>query len=102
MLQFQQHLFRAFFFFTNDVINHSFPINSQYLKTWGVDSPAFTLWNFSQKIHLKASPAIFWSLSKTYQKAIYMYRLCFLEPFYSRYKISVSEVQASAESKTLR
>ena len=21
-----------------------FPINSQYLKTWGVDSPACTLW----------------------------------------------------------
>ena len=46
MLQFQQHLFHAFFF-TNDVmchvhydvIYHPFPINSQYLKTWGVDSP---------------------------------------------------------------
>ena len=25
-----------------DVIDHPFPINSQYLKTWGVDSPAFT------------------------------------------------------------
>ena len=23
-----------------DVIYHPFPINSQYLKTWGVDSPA--------------------------------------------------------------
>ena len=47
MLQFQQHLFRAFFS-QNDVmcrvhygvIYHPSPINSQYLKTWGVDSPA--------------------------------------------------------------
>ena len=38
--------FSRVFFFTNDfmcrvhydVINHPFPINSQYLKTWGVDS----------------------------------------------------------------
>ena len=50
MLQFQQYLFLAFFF-TNDVscavcvvtslFYHPFPINSQYLKTWGVDSPTF-------------------------------------------------------------
>ena len=46
MLQFQQYLFRAFFS-TNDVmcrlhyeiIYHPSRINSQYLKTWGVDSP---------------------------------------------------------------
>ena len=24
-----------------DIIYHPFPFNSQYLKTWGVDSPAF-------------------------------------------------------------
>ena len=43
MLQFKQHLFRAFFAQMTscavhyDVIYHPFP---QYLKTWGVDSPA--------------------------------------------------------------
>ena len=42
MLQFQQHLFSCFFFFfffTNDVIYHPFPIDSQYVRTWGVDIP---------------------------------------------------------------
>ena len=50
MLQFQQHLFCAVFF-TNDVmcrshcdiIYHLFPINSQYLKMWEVDSPGIHL-----------------------------------------------------------
>ena len=49
MLQFQQHLFRAFFCrnvvmccaVLCDVIYHPVPINSQYLKTWGVDSPDY-------------------------------------------------------------
>ena len=52
MLQFQQHLFCAFFFsqmtscFVHyDIIYHPFPINSQYLKTWGVDSPDNVLTN---------------------------------------------------------
>ena len=61
MLQCQQHLFRAFCVITNlwwpestsiffaqktscveryDIIFHPFHINSQYFKTWGVDSPA--------------------------------------------------------------
>ena len=42
MLQFQQHLFHGFFV-TNyiiavhyDIIYHPFPINSQYLKMWGL------------------------------------------------------------------
>ena len=26
-----------------DVIYHSFPVNSQYLMTWGVDSPDFPM-----------------------------------------------------------
>ena len=60
MLQCQQHLFRAFCVMANSwwpestsiffaqmasfveryyVIYHPFPINSQYLRTWGVDSP---------------------------------------------------------------
>ena len=47
MLQFPQHLFSAFFF-TNDVMclvhydiifYNPFPINSQYLQSWGADSP---------------------------------------------------------------
>ena len=56
MLRFQQHLFLAFsfFFFSQrtsctvhyDVIYHPFPINSQYLEMWGVDSPA--LWENDQ------------------------------------------------------
>ena len=47
MLQFQQHLFCMFFsqmtsyFVHYDVIWYPFPVNSQYLKMWGVDSPAF-------------------------------------------------------------
>ena len=47
MLEFQQHVFRAFFFsqMTSpavhyDVIYHPIPVNSQYLKTWEVDSSA--------------------------------------------------------------
>ena len=59
MLQYQQHLFRTFCVtqirgdqservsfaqmtshaMLYDVIYHPFPINSQYLKMWGVDSP---------------------------------------------------------------
>ena len=60
MLQFQQHLFRTFFFpqmtscaIHYDVIYHPFPINFQYLKTCGVDSPEFVLGKTStQPIHL--------------------------------------------------
>ena len=45
MLQFQQHLFRMFFaqmtpcFLHYDVIYYPFPVNSQYLKMYGVDNP---------------------------------------------------------------
>ena len=45
MLQFQQHLFRMLFaqmtpcFLHYDVIYYPFPVNSQYLKMWGVDNP---------------------------------------------------------------
>ena len=45
MLQFQQHLLWMFFaqmtscFVYYDVIYYPFPVNSQYLKMWGVDSP---------------------------------------------------------------
>ena len=46
-IRFQQHLFRAFFFsqimlcaMYYDTIYYHFPINSQYLKTCGVDGPA--------------------------------------------------------------
>ena len=48
MLQFQQHLLRMYFaqmtscFVHYDVIWYPFPVNSQYLKIRGVDSPAFT------------------------------------------------------------
>ena len=45
MLQVKQHLFRAFFFqkltscaLHYDVIYHPIPINTQYLKTWRVDT----------------------------------------------------------------
>ena len=58
MLRFPQHLFCAFFFsqmtscaMHYDVIYRPFPINSQYLKTWGVDSPALATCVF-----LKQSP----------------------------------------------
>ena len=46
MLQFKQHLLRRFLTQMTscdvhyDVIYRPFPISSQYLKTWGVDSPA--------------------------------------------------------------
>ena len=46
MLRFQQHLFGTFFSpqmmscpVHYDVIYHPLAINSQYLKTWGFDSP---------------------------------------------------------------
>ena len=46
MLQLKQHLFGMFFSpkmtscaLHYDVIYHPLPINSQYLKTWEVDSP---------------------------------------------------------------
>ena len=48
MLQLKQHLFCVFFFPKNDVmclhyyvIHHPLHISSQYLKMWGVDSPAW-------------------------------------------------------------
>ena len=60
MLQFQQHLFCPFFSsqMTSgavhyDVIYHPFPINSQYLKTWGVDSSANRQWLFQEASHVK-------------------------------------------------
>ena len=31
------------FVLRNDVINHSFPINSQYLMMWRIDSPVFRI-----------------------------------------------------------
>ena len=50
MLQFQQHLFHTVFFTSDvmcrghyDIIYHPFPINSQYLKMWGVNSPGIHL-----------------------------------------------------------
>jgi len=62
MLQLQQHFFGAVFF-TNDVmcrghydvIYHPFPINSQYLKTWGVDSPGQPIATFHPPLHLLLS-----------------------------------------------
>ena len=45
MVQFQQHFFVCFFaqmlscFVHYDIIYYPFPVNSQYLKMWGVDSP---------------------------------------------------------------
>ena len=62
MLQFQQHLFRTFFFLSTndvmcrlyyDVIYHPSRINSQYLKTWGVDRPAL------YRIGVHTTPDIF-------------------------------------------
>ena len=54
----------VFLFCTNDVmrrtvryevIYHHFPINSQYLKTWGVDSPACSRWKISPLTLIKES-----------------------------------------------
>ena len=55
--------FSHVFFFTNDImcrlfdiIYHLFPINSQYLKTWGVDSPEITQLSCSQtSLHCRSN-----------------------------------------------
>ena len=61
MLQLKQHLFRAIFStkmtscaLNYDIIYHPLPINSQYLKTWGVDSPVCRtqIWKPAYKVNL--------------------------------------------------
>ena len=58
MLQFQQHLFRMFFFaqmtscFVHyDIIYYPFPVNSQYFKMSGFDSPGCLTTTYQAFMH---------------------------------------------------
>ena len=70
MLQFQQHLFRMFFaqmtsyFVHYDVICYPFPVNSQYVKMWGIDSPAFV---WQRTCQLGKLTKLFRCFSQTFQ-----------------------------------
>ena len=70
MLQLQQHLFRMFlaqmtsYFVHYDVICYPFPVNSQYLKMWGIDSPAFV---WQRTCQLGKLTKLFRCFSQTFQ-----------------------------------